>query len=97
MGSEMCIRDSLIPDATWPLLEGLETLILDCLRPAPHPTHFSLEESLAVARRVGARRTLLVHMGHEIEHAAVSAQLPAGVELAYDGLSVPLSGVFGSA
>ena len=53
--------------------------------------YFSLEEALAVAARIGARRTLLVHMGHDIEHAAVSAALPAGVELAYDGLSVPLA------
>jgi phosphoribosyl 1,2-cyclic phosphodiesterase len=60
------------------------------LRPTRHPTHFSLAESLAAARRVGARRTLLVHMAHDIEHAAVSATLPMGVELAYDGLAVPL-------
>ena len=86
-----CTDTNLIPDETWPLLEGLGTLVLDCLRPSRHPTHFSLDEALAVAARVGARRTLLVHMGHEIEHAAVAAALPVGVELAYDGLSVPLA------
>jgi len=85
-----CTDTNCIPDETWPLLEGLDTLILDCLRPTWHPTHFSLEESLAVAARVNARRTLLVHMGHELGHAATSAVLPAGVELSYDGLSVPL-------
>ena len=85
-----CTDTNLIPDETWPLLEGVDTLILDCLRPTRHPTHFSLAESLAAARRVGARRTLLVHMAHDIEHAAVSAPLPRGVELAYDGLAVPL-------
>jgi phosphoribosyl 1,2-cyclic phosphate phosphodiesterase len=85
-----CTDTNLIPDETWPLLEGVDTLILDCLRPTRHPTHFSLAESLAAARRVGARRTLLVHMAHDIEHAAVSATLPMGVELAYDGLAVPL-------
>ena len=86
-----CTDTNCIPDETWPLLEGLDTLILDCLRPTPHPTHFSLPESLAVAARVGARRTLLVHMGHEMPHAATQAALPAGVELAYDGLVVPLA------
>ena len=89
-GLAYCTDTNLIPDATWPLLEGLDTLVLDCLRPQRHPTHFSLDEALAVAGRVGARRTLLVHMGHELGHAAVSATLPAGVELAYDGLAVPL-------
>lgn len=85
-----CTDTNQIPDDTWPLLAGLETLVLDCLRESRHPTHFSLAEALAVAERVNARRTLLTHMGHEIGHAAVSAALPAGVELAYDGLEVPL-------
>jgi len=86
-----CTDTNAIPDATWPLLADLDTLILDCLRPERHPTHLSLDEALAVAERVGARRTLFVHMSHDIEHAAVSARLPAGVELAYDGLVIPLS------
>ena len=85
-----CTDTNEIPDATWPLLEGLDTLVLDCLRPSRHPTHFSLDEAIAVARRVNARRTLFVHMSHDIEHAAVSAKLPAGIEIAYDGLAVPL-------
>jgi len=58
--------------------------------PRRHPTHFSLDEALAVAARVAARRTLFVRMSHDIDHAAVSARLPAGVELAYDGLTIPL-------
>ena len=86
-----CTDTNEIPAATWPLLEGIDTLILDCLRPERHPTHFSLEEALAVAARVAARRTLFVHMSHDIDHAATSAWLPAGVEFAYDGLTVPLA------
>ena len=50
----------------------------------------SLDEAIAAARRVGARRTLFVHMSHDIEHDSVSATLPAGIELAYDGLVVPV-------
>ncbi|NDC63237.1 MAG: MBL fold metallo-hydrolase [Planctomycetia bacterium] len=89
-GVAYCTDTNQIPAPTWPLLDGLDTLVLDCLRPTRHPTHFSLDEALEVAGRVAARRTLLIHMGHEMEHAAVSAALPAGVELAYDGLSIPL-------
>jgi phosphoribosyl 1,2-cyclic phosphate phosphodiesterase len=85
-----CTDTNGIPAETWPLLAGLDTLVLDCLRPTKHPTHFSLDEALAVARRVAARRTLLVHMGHEIRHADLAALLPAGVELASDGLELPL-------
>ena len=86
-----CTDTNMIPDETWPRLEGLDVLILDCLRASRHPTHFSLDEALAVARRVNARRTLLVHMSHDICHADVASTLPAGVELAYDGLMVPLA------
>lgn len=86
-----CTDTNLVPEETWPLLAGLDTLVLDCLRPERHPTHLSLDEALGVASRVGARRTLFVHMSHDIEHAAVSARLPPGVELAYDGLRIPLA------
>jgi phosphoribosyl 1,2-cyclic phosphate phosphodiesterase len=85
-----CTDTNQIPAETWPLLEGLDTLVLDCLRPSRHPTHFSLDEALEVAARVAAKRTLLVHMSHDVGHAATTAGLPAGVELAYDGLELPL-------
>jgi len=85
-----CTDTSGIPAATWPLLEGLDVLVLDCLRPSRHPTHLSVDEALAVAARAGARRTLLTHLSHELPHEATSAALPPGVELAYDGLEVPL-------
>ena len=89
-GLAYCTDTNLVPEETWPLLAGIDTLVIDCLRPSRHPTHFSLAESLAVAARAGARRTILVHMAHEIGHAATQAALPAGVELAYDGLEVEL-------
>ena len=88
-----CTDTNRIPEATWPLLEGLDTLVLDCLRPTRHPTHFSLDEALAVVDRIGPRRTLFVHMAHDMRHAEVTTGLPQGVELAYDGLEIPLSGV----
>ena len=81
---------SRIPDASWPLLEGLDLLVLDALRESPHPTHFSLTEAVDAARRIGARRTCFTHMCHDLGHAATCARLPAGMELAYDGLVVTL-------
>ncbi len=77
---------SRIPDASRDLLERLDVLVLNALRPRPHPTHFSLEEAIAEAGRIGARRTLFTHMGHEMQHEAISRSLPAGIELAWDGL-----------
>jgi phosphoribosyl 1,2-cyclic phosphate phosphodiesterase len=80
-----------IPDESWPLLEGLEALVIDALRNRPHPTHFTLEEAIAASRRIGARRTWFTHMCHDLGHAETSARLPAGMELAYDGLMVECS------
>jgi phosphoribosyl 1,2-cyclic phosphate phosphodiesterase len=81
---------SRIPDASWPLLEGLDLLVLDALRQSPHPTHFSLTEAVDAARRIAARRTCFTHMCHDLGHAATCAVLPPGMELAYDGLVVSL-------
>ncbi len=73
------------------MLEGLDVLILDALRPRPHPTHFSLQQAIAAAKQLGPRRTIFTHISHELEHEAVNAELPDGMELAYDGLSVAMS------
>jgi phosphoribosyl 1,2-cyclic phosphate phosphodiesterase len=75
-----------IPDASFDLLRGVETLVLDALRFRPHPTHFTVAEALAAAARVGAVRTYLTHICHDVAHAETSRTLPPGVELAYDGL-----------
>ena len=85
-----CTDTNKIPEQTRPLLEGLDVLVLDCLRPSHHPTHFSINEAVAEAERIGARRTLFIHMSHEIDHAKITSELPTGMELAYDGLVVPL-------
>jgi|SRR5580765_3813587 len=81
-----CTDVNVIPEESWPLLEGLDVLVLDALRFRPHPAHLSLNEALAVIERLKPKRALLTHMSHDIEHEAVSRQLPTGVELAYDGL-----------
>jgi phosphoribosyl 1,2-cyclic phosphate phosphodiesterase len=82
---------SAIPEPSWPLLEGLDVLVLDALRVRPHPTHFSLDEAIATAARIGAARTFFTHMCHDLQHAPTDARLPAGMALAYDGLVLEIS------
>lgn len=81
-----------VPEASRVFLEGsvggVETLVLDALRERPHPTHFTVEQALEEAGRIGASRTYFVHMTHDLGHATTNMELPEGVELAYDGLVV---------
>ncbi|MGC3967621.1 MAG: MBL fold metallo-hydrolase, partial [Pirellulales bacterium] len=86
-----CTDVNSIPEESWPLLEGLDTLILDALRHKFHPTHFNLAQAIEAAQRCGAKRTYFTHIAHEMEHESVNASLPAGMQLAYDGLSLELS------
>jgi phosphoribosyl 1,2-cyclic phosphate phosphodiesterase len=80
-----------IPPASMRLLEGVEILALDGLRPSPpHPTHFTIDEAIACAREIGARTTYLIHLTHDVDHSTVEAGLPAGVHLAYDGLALEI-------
>jgi phosphoribosyl 1,2-cyclic phosphate phosphodiesterase len=79
-----------IPPASFERLAGVETLVLSALRYTRHPTHYNLEEAFEVAARIGARRTLLTHIAHEVDHADLRVALPPGVELAHDGLVVEL-------
>lgn len=79
---------SRIPEAVYPKLRGLSVLVLDALRREPHNTHFHLDQALAEARRIGARRTYFTHLCHRLGHAATEKTLPRGVRLAYDGLAL---------
>jgi phosphoribosyl 1,2-cyclic phosphate phosphodiesterase len=88
IGSFAYLTDcSAIPDSSWPLLQGVRTVVLDALRERPHPTHMSLDEALAAVVRLEPERAWFTHMCHDLPHAATCARLPAGVELAYDGLT----------
>lgn len=83
-----CPDCNRIPAAGRERLAGVRTLVLDGLRPRPHPTHFSIEEAVAVAQSLGAERTWLTHCTHDVDHAVVEGALPDAVRLAYDGLEI---------
>lgn len=78
----------VVPAAERAALAGLEVLVLNALFHHPHPTHLSIPEAVETAQALGARRTYLTHLTHETGHAALLAELPPGIEPAYDGLVV---------
>lgn len=81
---------SEIPDAALRHLEGLGTLVMDATRRAPHPSHFHLEKAVEVALALGAKRTFLTHLSHDYDFETTNAELPDGIELAHDGLRIPI-------
>jgi phosphoribosyl 1,2-cyclic phosphate phosphodiesterase len=72
------------------LAQGADLVVLDGLRPLPHPSHMSIPEAIEVAKEIAAPRTLLTHLTHLNDHAELAAELPAGIEPAYDGLRIKL-------
>ena len=82
---------SAIPESSFALLAGLETLVLPALRHKPHPSHATLEQAILWAQRIGARQTWLTHIAHDLSHEQTSRMLPPAVALAYDGLEVAVN------
>lgn len=78
-----------VPEDAEPLLRGAGTLVINALwHGSPHPTHFNVEEALAAVERLSPGRAFLTHLTHRLDHEALAAGLPAGVEPAFDGLEV---------
>lgn len=83
-----CTDVSFIPPSSYPLLEGLDVLVLDALQRKRHTTHFSLEQALDEARKIGARQTYFTHIAHGLSHRETNAELPDAIRLAFDGQRV---------
>lgn len=78
-----------VPDDAWSLLAGVETLVINALWfGKPHPTHFTIEEAVETAERIGATRTFLTHLTHSVDHTEAERRLPPKVRPAYDGLAI---------
>jgi phosphoribosyl 1,2-cyclic phosphate phosphodiesterase len=80
---------SEVPDEIAAKIGGVKALVIDALRPKPHPTHLSVDQALEVAQRVRPERTYFTHIAHELAQAAEET-LPAKTFIAYDGLKVEL-------
>ena len=74
-----------LPPETFAQLEGLDLWMVDALRKTPHPSHAHLERSLGWAEALRPKRTVLTNMHVDLDYASLKAELPKGVEPAYDG------------
>ena len=85
-----CTDTNEIPAESLRLLEGVETFVVGALRDEPHPTHFNLDQAIEVANLLKPQRTYLTHISHDLDYESTNRRLPDGVELAYDGLRIPI-------
>lgn len=92
IGSFAYVTDASAADsAAVDMLRGVDTLVVNALRPAPHPSHFCLTQALDFIDAVGARRAYLTHISHDMPPAAeVEPSLPQGVHLGRDGMVIDL-------
>lgn len=82
---------SEIPEESIPMVEGLDTLVLDAVRYRPHPNHLHFDAALELAMRLKAKRTVFTHLSHDYDHDVVNAMLPPGIELGYDGMRLEVA------
>jgi phosphoribosyl 1,2-cyclic phosphate phosphodiesterase len=71
-------------------IRGVQHLIVDALRQKPHPTHMSIDEALTVVSKVQPGKAWFTHLCHDLLHAELEPALPAGVQVAYDGLKLEI-------
>lgn len=76
------------PETIFEDLEGVEILVVSCLREEPSPLHFNVNEAVEFSKRVGAKKAWFTHIAHELDHETINAKLPQNYRLAYDGLSL---------
>lgn len=82
---------SSIPEDSFAALSGVRWLVLGAAQFDPHPTHFHVDAAVDAARRVGAEKTFITHMNHQLGHRALLKYLPAGIEPGHDGLRLPVT------
>jgi phosphoribosyl 1,2-cyclic phosphate phosphodiesterase len=80
-----------IDDAEKEKIRGSKVLVLNALRKESHISHFTLSEAIALSRELEAEQTYFTHISHQLGlHAEISRELPPGIALAYDGLTITL-------
>ena len=77
-----------VPPDALAILRGAKVLVINALFHTEHPTHLSISEAIRAAGEIGAERTYLTHLTHENLHADLEAELPRGIQPAFDGLVV---------
>lgn len=79
-----------IPESSYQFLKNLDLLILGAIRYKPHPTHLCIPEALEEIKKIKPKKAILTHLTHDVDYALGNTELPANIELAYDGMRIEL-------
>ncbi|MDZ4786596.1 MAG: MBL fold metallo-hydrolase [bacterium] len=80
----------VIPAESKEIIKGVKNLVLDGLRFKNHKTHLTIDEAIVLAEEIGAEKTYLTHMTHDLDYDELLLKLPKHIEPAYDGLEIPV-------
>ena len=80
-----------LDDAAFETLRGVEIWLLGCFQRAQHTTHAHVDRVIQWAERIGARRTILTHMGNDLDWSWLTRRLPPGVEPGHDGMVLDIA------
>lgn len=80
-----------LPEESLAALEGLDTWVVGCFQRRPHPVHADVAQVIEWVARLQPRRTVLTHMGTDMDHATLSARLPPGIEPGHDGMRLEIA------
>lgn len=84
-----CTDMNHIPEEEYSKLQGLDHFIINCVRRGRHISHYSLEQAIEVAEKVGAKHSWLTHLSHQLPcHEELTKELPEGILPAFDGLAI---------
>lgn len=79
-----------LPEASVAALKGLQIWIVDALRYRPHPSHFSVEETLSWISRIAPKRAVLTNLHTDLDYETLCRQIPEDVAPAYDGMKITI-------
>jgi phosphoribosyl 1,2-cyclic phosphate phosphodiesterase len=78
----------ILPESSIKKLRGLDVMILDALRPHPHPTHLTLDESISLLKIIGAKHSFITHLSHYLDHDKTQKTMPKNFFVPFDGLKI---------
>jgi phosphoribosyl 1,2-cyclic phosphate phosphodiesterase len=77
-----------LSEESFEALRGVDVWIVDALRYRPHNSHAHVDMALGWIARVKPKRAILTNLHTDLDYDRLAAELPPGVEPAFDGMTI---------